>query len=93
MSADWERYLGELEALVAAAEGTAPIPEPVRPTTAMPLELAGRARSTLDALAAAELALEQRLDAVRDELRSSARSRPRMLAAPVTRASTLDIVA
>ena len=90
---DWERYLDELEALVTSAAGTSPNPDPIRPTTAMPLELAARALAALDGLAAAELALEQRLDAVRDELRSSAQGRRRMLAAPNARASTLDIVA
>ena len=88
----WERYLDHLEALAASSDGTRPIPEPVRPTTAMPLELATRARVALDALAAAERSLEQQLDAVRDELRSSTQGRRRTLA-PAPRASTLDIVA
>jgi hypothetical protein len=89
---DWERYLADLEALAVSAEGTTTIPEPRRPSTAMPPELAPRARVALDALAAAELALEQRLGAVRDELRTSARGRRRTLA-PAPRASTLDTVA
>jgi hypothetical protein len=91
---DWERYLDDLEALAASAVGAATIPQPERPTTAMPLQLATRARLALEALESAELTLEQQLASVRDELRASNQGRRRtLLAAPAPRASTLDIVA
>jgi hypothetical protein len=89
---DWLRYLDGLDELVSAATDAVAAPTVERPASPLPEDLAARAQAALEALAVAELTLEQRLDQVRGELRASSTARRRAFATTAP-ASAVDLLA